>query len=432
MQRIFYGASVSDIPGIVDRASGQSVSTGPPEIVGEMDRAPVPDFSDDFRNLRQSAAGGGVIPTLLLETSRGCWWGAKHHCTFCGLNGLSMAFRSKSAARVLAEFDQLLSRWGVELVEAVDNILDMKFFRDLLPALAAKNHSAQIFYEVKANLTRKQVELLSKAGVTRIQPGIESMSDHVLKLMRKGTTALRNIQLLKWCKEYNISADWNLLYGFPGETLEDYEEMMKLLPAIRFLGAPVAWGPVRMDRFSPYFDSPRDFGMRNIRSLAPYRYLYPFHEKSLAHLAYYFDYDYDPEIDPREYSSVVVRYLEQWKRNPETGSLYSDIRQDGKLVLFDSRSDATVPELTLAGLEQAAYEYCDDLQPLTGVVRYLRERFPETKFEDKQVGRFLNSLVANRLMVTDGTNYLALAVRLNSVCRRPAAWQGGEKVMAVA
>ena len=45
----------------------------------------------------------------------------------------------------------------------------------------------------------------------RIQPGIESLSDHVLKLMRKGTTALQNIQLLKWCREYGVQPEWNLL-----------------------------------------------------------------------------------------------------------------------------------------------------------------------------------------------------------------------------
>lgn len=32
---------------------------------------------------------------LVLEGARGCWWGEKHHCTFCGLNGSLMKFRSK-------------------------------------------------------------------------------------------------------------------------------------------------------------------------------------------------------------------------------------------------------------------------------------------------------------------------------------------------
>jgi len=429
VEQIFRGDSVSDILGIVYRAEGQSVSTGPPEMIREMDQLPVPDFSDYFRDLGRSGSGSGVIPTLLFETSRGCWWGAKHHCTFCGLNGQSMAFRSKSAPRALAELEYLLDTWGVELVEAVDNILDMKYFRDLLPALAAANRSAQIFYEVKANLTRKHIELLRDAGVNRIQPGIESMSDHVLKLMRKGTTALQNIQLLKWCKEYNIIADWNLLYGFPGETRDDYRDMMKLLPAIRFLGVPVAWGPVRMDRFSPYFDSPGEFAMRNLRSMAPYRHLYPFREESLSRIAYYFDYDYDPVIDPTGYAEEVVKYLEEWKRNPELGSLCYDISAEGALVLLDSRSDATAQELKLSGLERAAYEFCDQHQPISAVMRYLRDSFPESEFGEAQVRGFLDSLVANRLMVTDGSHYLALAVAVNPRSAVPPIVRSPELVM---
>jgi ribosomal peptide maturation radical SAM protein 1 len=70
------------IPGVVRRdARGRSVSGGPPEMVREMDELPYPDFSDYFRDLRQSPASSAVVPTLLFETSRGCWWGAKQHCT---------------------------------------------------------------------------------------------------------------------------------------------------------------------------------------------------------------------------------------------------------------------------------------------------------------------------------------------------------------
>ena len=413
VEGIFRGAPVDGIPGIVYRAGGESISTGPSEIVHEMDQLPVPDFSDYFHTLENSAAAGGVVPTLLFETARGCWWGDKRHCTFCGLNGQSMAFRSKSAHRALAELEYLLATWGVELVEVVDNILDQHYFHDLLPKLAAKKHSVQIFYEVKANLTRSQVELLRDAGVNRIQPGVESLSDHVLRLMRKGTTGLRNIQLLKWCKEYNISADWNLLYGFPGETREDYRESMKVLPAIKFLGAPAAWGPVRMDRFSPYFNSPEDFGMRNVRPIAPYRHLYPFPGESLARIAYCFDYDYKPGIDPAGYAEEVVKYLEHWKLNPEAGLLCCSIRPDGMLALFDSRSEATLRELTLSGLEQAAYEYCDSVRPLPAVIQHLRKRFPGAEFNETGVRGFLDSLVANRLMVTDRVHYLSLAVRMS-------------------
>jgi ribosomal peptide maturation radical SAM protein 1 len=410
------------IPGIVYRHDGASVSTGPPLPVRNLDELPIPDFSDYYLAVEQSTVGASVVPTLLIETSRGCWWGAKSHCTFCGLNGESMAFRSKSSGRVLSELETLAGRWKPDMVEAVDNILDMRYFRDLLPALAETPHSYQMFYEVKANLTKAQVRLLADAGVSRIQPGIESFSNHVLQLMRKGTTALRNIQLLKWCKLYGVQTDWNLLYGFPGEAPEDYVQMLELLPAIRFLDPPAAWGPVRLDRFSPYHRDPAAFGLQNVRPVAPYRYLYPGDEDSLARIAYYFDYDFAPGQDPSGYGAAVVAFLERWKRQPEPGSLFASVCDDGSLELTDTRSDAAVRTMRFTGLERAAYEYCDELRSLSGIVRYLQERFAEADFGQPEVVTFLDSLIATRLMVSDGHHYLSLALQRGQEPMKEADW----------
>ena len=407
---------VAPIPGIVYRdRKKQSVFSGNADLIRDMDTLPVPDFSDYFHDLEQCTVSSAVLPTLLFETSRGCWWGAKSHCTFCGLNGGTMAFRSKSPRRALDEIEELVDRWRLTNVEVVDNILDMKYFSNVLPALASSGRSLQIFYEVKSNLSREQVKLLSEAGVNRIQPGIESLSDHVLKLMRKGVTALRNIQLLKWCREFNIIAEWNILYGFPGETPEDYRSLLELLRAIRFLRPPCAAGPIRLDRFSPYHNSPADFGLIKVRPLSTYRYLYPFEEESLMRIAYYFDFDYAPDNDPTGYAAEVVAYAYDWKNNPEPGSLCSIVRPDGSLALLDTRSDATISELILSGLERAAYEFCDQLQVGASVVRHLRALFPEVEFSDQQVFDFLDSLVQNRLMVTDGSNYLSLAIRMPTI-----------------
>ena len=403
--------SAADIPGVISRdAGGRSVFAGPPEMVREMDELPYPDFSDFFRDLGRSPATTSVMPTLLFETSRGCWWGAKKHCTFCGLNGGSMAFRSKSPRRALDELEHLVDRWQTDHVEAVDNILDMKYFDDMLPALISSGRSLRLFYEVKANLSREQVRLLAEAGVERIQPGIESLSDHVLRLMRKVTTGLRNVQLLKWAQEYGIAVEWNILYGFPGETPEDYRRMLEMLPALRFLRPPYATGPIRLDRFSPYHDAPADFGLTNVRPLQTYRHLYPFDEESLARLAYYFEFDYEQGVDPKGYASEVTAYAAEWKREPETGTLCAVAGGDG-LTLYDTRAGATVPALLLTGLERAAYEFCDQAHPGPKVVAHLRRTFPDAGFDDRSVYAFLDSLVENRLMVTDGENYLSLALR---------------------
>src|SRR5262249_20771184 len=160
------------------------------------------------------------------------WWGQRMHCTFCGLNGERMRFRSKSPTRVLSELASLRAEHPGLPIGVVDNILDMSYFHTVLPALAADGGALRLFYEVKANLRKEHVRLLRDAGVRDIQPGIESLSDGVLRLMRKGVSALQNIQLLKWCVELGVHPVWNVLWGFPGEDPAEYIRMARLVPLL--------------------------------------------------------------------------------------------------------------------------------------------------------------------------------------------------------
>src|SRR5262249_36631233 len=289
--------------------------------------------------LQASQAAGAVSPTLLVETARGCWWGERSHCTFCGLNGATMTFRSKTPDRVLEEITTLRERYGVRTFSVVDDIIDMSYFRSVLPRLADANLGIDFFWEIKANLTHHHVRLLRNAGVLSVQPGIESLSDHVLKLMRKGTTAFRNIELLKWCKEYGVKPYWNLLYGFPGETAEDYERTVELIHAIWHLDPPTGYGPIRMDRFSPYFADPSAFGMTNVRPMAPFTYLYPFEQRKLMNMAYYFDFDYADGRADDLYARAAIDLVRIWMADGDRGML--EMRSDavGSLELLDTRSE---------------------------------------------------------------------------------------------
>jgi radical SAM superfamily enzyme YgiQ (UPF0313 family) len=71
----------------------------------------------------------------------------------------------------------------------------MRYFRELLPLLAVADLDLSSFHEVKANLTRDQIRMLSEAGVNSIQPGIESFSTDLLRLMRKGVPPSRIFSL---------------------------------------------------------------------------------------------------------------------------------------------------------------------------------------------------------------------------------------------
>ena len=75
----------------------------PRALFQDLDSLPTPRYDEYFGTLAASPLGAHVRPGLPLESSRGCWWGAAHQCTFCGLNGTSLGYRSKSPERVLAE-----------------------------------------------------------------------------------------------------------------------------------------------------------------------------------------------------------------------------------------------------------------------------------------------------------------------------------------
>jgi hypothetical protein len=55
------------------------------------------------------------------------------------------------------------------------------------------------------------MKVLADAGITKIQPGIESMSSSTLSLMKKGTSVFHNLNFLKGCVIYFITPVWNLL-----------------------------------------------------------------------------------------------------------------------------------------------------------------------------------------------------------------------------
>jgi radical SAM superfamily enzyme YgiQ (UPF0313 family) len=74
-----------------------------------------------------------VEPRLLIETSRGCWWGELHHCTFCGLNGSLMKYRAKDSDRIWSEIESLVTRHQILDLVTVDNIMDLTLLSTLLP-----------------------------------------------------------------------------------------------------------------------------------------------------------------------------------------------------------------------------------------------------------------------------------------------------------
>jgi ribosomal peptide maturation radical SAM protein 1 len=295
-------------------------------------------------------------------------------------------------------------------LQVVDNILDMGYFRTLLPEIARRKLDFGLFIETKSNLKKDQVRLMREAGVRMFQPGIESFSDDVLQIMRKGVKALHNVQLLKWCAELGVEPYWNVLWGFPGEPPEEYARMARLVPLLTHFTPPNGVYPLRMDRFSPGFTDPEALGFQDVEPLSSYRHVFRGLSKStLANLAYYFDYRYQRPQEPETYVGPLLSELRRWKRVHRTSALFS-VAVDGKLLIWDLRPARRRALTVLEGLEKELYELCDATTPLSRLQSSL----------GREIEPALERLVADGLMVRDPSLFLALAVPLGAYSPEPA------------
>ena len=376
-------------------------------LVRDLDSLPYPDFDDYFARLARSSVRDDVHPTLFFETSRGCWWGQKHHCKFCGLNGGALAYRSKSAGRAVDELAYLVDRHDVHQACSADNILDHAYFDTFLPMLKQAGLDLTFVYEMKTNLKRRHVEILLEAGLGAAQLGIETFLTSVLKLAGKGATAMQNLQTLKWFSEPGIEVKWNLLYGFPGENPKDYAVLAELLPSLVHLAPPLAVGRVRLDRFSPYFEAPEQHGMANPRPNRAFRHVYPFDDASLRRLAYYYEYDYADGRNPLDYAVHALEAVRRWQELGDTVTLRQLDRSDGLLILTDTRPGARAFQHRLVGVEREIYLFCDSGRKLDQIVAHVSEE----SVDEAGVRRLLEGWIADRLMVYLDGRYLSLALR---------------------
>lgn len=391
------------INGIITRESNifETVLTNP---VMDMDCLPYPNFDDYFEAYQ--LIGFKFSPGLVIETSRGCWWGEKFQCTFCGLNGLTMRYRSKSTQRVLNELKYLIKKYNNARFQVVDNIMDLKYIDTLFPI--SSEFKAELFYETKSNLSKDQLLIMKNAGVVRIQPGIESLSDIVLRIMKKGVTALHNIQTLKWCKEINISVAWNLLYGFPKEPPEEYAHMAEIIPMLTHLQPPSFFSKIILDRFSPYFMEPLQNGLINIHPVIAYDYIYPFGEEYTRKIAYHFDFKYSDDRDPSNYVENLREKIYEWKKIWKEGiPVLNMYHKRNQIIVTDTRPCALQRFHILSKETAKIYETCDAIHSVQSILIAINKQYPLIIEEDVQ--RILHDMLDKKLMISINDKYLSLA-----------------------
>jgi hypothetical protein len=261
-------------------------------------------------------------------------------------------------------------------------------------------------------LKKEHVRAMRQSGVLTIQSGIESFSTPILKLMEKGATALQNIRLLKWCAEFGIHAEWNFIYGFPHEPIEEYDRMADLVKSLTHLRPPEFFSRIEVERFSPHFERPHEFGLKILGPRQFYRFIYPCDEKACTDLAYIFDYAHEDGRNLDDYMTKLSEQVDYWKNEFRVDRVLEWRRGPGFLLIRDRRPGLDKYDYSLADTEARIYLACDEGATAIDVWKLLRAEGNTTVSSD-EVEDFLDEMTEARLMYKEDELYLSLAVPMN-------------------
>ena len=385
----------------------------PRAVASSFDRQITPVYQDYFDTLRSLSTLGKIFrPGLPIQASRGCWHGK---CKFCGFNAPQVPYRSRPAAEVLTELEELSRRYGVENFGFLDNILDMRCFNDLLPELIRRGAPYKLFFEIRSNLSKKNFKMLRDAGIVGCQPGIESLHSEALKTMNKGVTAWQNIQTLKWSCQFGIYNLWAILHDFPGDQDRWYQEMAELVPLLTHLYPPKIYN-VEYLRNSHYFDRAADYSLK-LTSLPLLALIYPLNPGAINDLSYVFEDEFCVLTQNDPFRAVLLdrsglrnlrRAVLQWSLafSSQNRPVLSMKVSDREVMVYDTRPIAVAPSFRLDGAQRELYLACDGAKDEITVREMLRGK----GFSSSDADAAIQTLLDSKLLIRIDQRLLALAV----------------------
>ncbi|WP_405914607.1 B12-binding domain-containing radical SAM protein [Streptomyces sp. NBC_00728] len=217
----------------------------------------------DALPLGKYLAPGPILPVF---ASRSCPW----ECAFCSIPFASNSFRQRPAAAVAEEMDLLRADHGSHYFMFVDEIMSLRTLRNIGEALVP---ASDVFWygetRFAGGLDDELARLLHHSGCRRMNFGLESTSQRVLDLMRKGTRIEDGHRNINAMLKAGVPIHLFVIHGFPGETREEAAHTVQFAEAVRRLSierygvAHTTWGgsPFVLDVHSPIGTRPQEFGV---------------------------------------------------------------------------------------------------------------------------------------------------------------------------
>ncbi|NPA95330.1 MAG: radical SAM protein [Thermodesulfobacteria bacterium] len=215
-------SKIRDVPGLVFKTSSQVVTNDPPPLLS-MNELPAPDFSDF--HLEGYLTPEPVLPFM---TSRGCAWGK---CTFCTHHRIYRKYRQMNIQTVLRQMDGLKDSYETSLFSLFDEMIPPARARNLAKAMLNKglNLKFSAYAKPVKPFNETLLKLLAQAGCRLMMWGVESGSQRILDLMKKGTKVKDMEEVLMNSSKAGIRNLIFIMFGFPGETEADFNLTISFL-----------------------------------------------------------------------------------------------------------------------------------------------------------------------------------------------------------
>ena len=228
-----HGHKLDKVKGITYR-DGQGVQENEDRpLIKNVDELPFPArhiVKSEY--YRQGTFTGKHCTTMV--SSRGC----PHRCTYClwpkTLYG--NRFRARSAENVVAEIEQVVKDFHIDEIYFDDDSLALNRARILRICQLINQKGIEVKWIPQCRVDSMDDEVvgaMKKAGCHYIRFGVESGSQRMLDIMKKGTTLAQIERAFDLCQKVGIRTQAFFLFGIPGETPQTIRETIEFAKKLR-------------------------------------------------------------------------------------------------------------------------------------------------------------------------------------------------------
>ena len=223
--------ALHEVRGIVFRAEDGRVVTTPERAkIADLDTIPWPDRGriDQARyvDVWRDKHGMGSVNLI---TARGC----PYKCNWCSHAVFGYTHRRRSYLDCAAELEHIMQAHRPDQVWYADDVFTISHPWLYGYARELKRRNLRVPFETISRADRMMkdevLETLAEMGCYRIWIGSESGSQRVLDAMERGVTVDQVVWATRAAKRYGIQVGMFLMWGYPGEQLEDIAATVDLV-----------------------------------------------------------------------------------------------------------------------------------------------------------------------------------------------------------